>query len=208
MVCRPLVISYIDFLIQESSQLKNIADVYEKIIYNWIKREAKYIITVEKYQDENKIIRKFYSLVCDIAIMMYNLFPSKGDYYINIEELNQNFVRFLEDKNQKRNRSLFNRVDNRLYFVHKSILEYLLAENFSQLDFRFEANLDRLYNFMRERNEKDLTAPFNPLFRIHHTDKISFYVPKERGKTLRAYSNDVPFINRAHLESLLKWYKK
>lgn len=207
MVCRPLVISYIDLLIQESSQIKNIADVYERIIYNWIKREAKYILTVEKNQNENEIIQKFYSLVCDIAIMMYNLFPTRGDYYINIEELNQNFVIFLEKKHQKRNRSLFNRVDSRLYFVHKSILEYLLAENFSQLDFRFETNLDRLYNFMRERNENDLNAPFNPLFRIHHTDKISFYVPKENGKILRVYSNDVPFISRSHLETLIKWYE-
>ena len=80
---------------------------------------------------------------------MYENYPEKLEYSIKITELKKiKNADFLEKIEGKRNRSLFNRVNEQLIFTHKSILEYVLAENFDKIKNGLNDNEDiyhRLY---------------------------------------------------------------
>lgn len=207
-VCRPLVISYIDLLIQNKSSYNNTSDVYYAIITNWIKREANFILPLVE-EDDNKIIeQRLMSLISEVAVFMYNSFPNQDDYYIKIEDLKKlKNADFLEHTNGKRSRSLFDRVSDRLVFAHKSILEYLLALNFDRLDFRFEKNLNILYNFLREMVGNSWNSNYSPLFHINYGDNSPKIIKDDKKQgNLCVRSMNVP-VSRQFVDTMVKWYQ-
>lgn len=207
MSSRPLILSYIDLLIGVPKIYKNLLEVYRSIVINWIQREVRYIISIYKNEDSNDIQEKMISSVNEIAIYMYANFPKQRDYYIKIKDLNRiSEIDLLEHMDGKRSRSLFNRVGDKLYFAHKSLLEYLLAENFGNYEFRYETNLNMLYKFLKEINEKNRSANYNAIFHINYTgidskiDDMKDYI--------RVYSYDVYLSSRKEIEDILSWYYK
>lgn len=204
-VSRPLILSYIDLLIQVPRAYKNLSEVYHSIVSTWVQREAQYIVSVYKSEKLDDVQRKMQDLINEIAIYMYNNFLTQKDYYIKIRELrNIPQAMRLEHMDGKRSRSLFNRVSDKLFFSHKSLLEYVLAINFDKLKFRFEPNLNVLYKFLREMNEAKPTAIYNSLFQINHTNTVSKVEDKEGN--LRVYSYGVSYVNRKTVEFMAEWY--
>lgn len=207
-VCRPLVLSYIDLLIQNNTYYKNLSDVYNEIIANWINRESHYIISQTAGNKIEEIEKIMFAVVSDIAIFMYKNFPEQKDYYIRISDLNKiKNANFLEHTNGKRNRSLFDRMDDKLIFAHKSILEYLLAINFNKLDFRFEAHLNTLYNFLHEMGGENWSSKFSALFHINYADSSPQITKNEQNPHyLYARSINIP-VNRKFISTMIVWYQ-
>ena len=207
-VCRPLVISYIDLLIQNKNSYSNTSDVYDAIITNWIKREANFILPFVEENNNEIIEQRLMSLISEVAVFMYSNFPNQDDYYIKIEDLkNLKNANFLEHTNGKRSRSLFDRVSDRLVFAHKSILEYLLALNFDKLDFRFEKNLNILYNFLREMGGDSWNSNYSPLFNINYGDNSPKIIKDDKKKgNICARSMNVP-VSRQFVDTMVKWYQ-
>lgn len=208
-ICRPLVISYIDLLIDSDNSYKSITDVYYKIIDNWIKREAYYIAKQDKKHTQEEIETKLFSFISEVAIFMYENYPEKLEYSIKITELKKiKNADFLEKIEGKRNRSLFNRVNEQLIFTHKSILEYVLAENFDKIKFRYEKNLNSLYKFLKDIIGENYNAKYAPLFYLNFGD-TSLKIMDDNKKIneltcyIIYYSQDREFV-----EAMVWWYKK
>lgn len=168
---RPVILSYIDLLIEDKANLSKSYYIYEQIITNWIKREAFFISDQVKEVDYLVIVEQLKELINKIAIYMYKNYPIYNDYYILVKDLNQiDNAYYLNHTDGKRNRSLFDRVDNKLFFSHKSILEYLLAINFDKIFFRFEKNLNTLYYFLDEIAENNNIYKFSALKSIYYKE--------------------------------------
>ena len=202
-VCRPLVIGYIDLLIQDTKRYKTMYDIYEGIIENWIKRESYYVASQIKSETSGSIYRQIYSLINKVTIFMYENFPKQNDYYIKISELYMmDFSGFLIKTNGKRGRSLFDRIDERLYFSHKSIFEYLLAINFCKLNFRYEANLNILYEFLKEMGRKN--PQYQAMFQINYIEDNFEILPID-SDTMRCTKRFLN-IDRKFVEPMIYWY--
>lgn len=59
---------------------------------------------------------------------------------------------------------MFNRNDDRLYFAHRSILEFLLACNFAKINYRYDKNLDVMNLFLKEFAQNRPTSIYHALF--------------------------------------------
>lgn len=206
--CRPLLISYIDLLIKDEIVHYNSFELYQHIINNWIKRESFFI---EQKSDEvmQIIEQQMYAVINEIAVFMYNRYPQQKDFYIKISDLNNiKYVALLEKTRGKRNRSLFNRIDDKLYFSHRSIFEYLLAINFDKLNFRFETNLNVLYAFLQEI-AVDFSSKYSALFYVNYQDKypeITEMRGKENKIQLLVCTRDRFFLGRNQIEEIVRWH--
>ena len=112
------------------------------------------------------------------------------------------FSGFLIKTNGKRGRSLFDRIDERLYFSHKSIFEYLLAINFCKLNFRYEANLNILYEFLKEMGRKN--PQYQAMFQINYIEDNFEILPID-SDTMRCTKRFLN-IDRKFVEPMIYWY--
>lgn len=206
-ICRPLIISYIDLLIEGDNDYKNMTEVYDKIVKNWIEREANYITQQDKAFSVEEIEEKMFLAINEIAIYMYIHYPEEKEYSIKITNFKQiENADFLEKTDGKRSRSLFDRVDDKLIFAHKSLLEYFLALSFDRLDFRYEQHLNTLYKFLRESVGKNWEAKYAPLFLINYADESPEIVKyNENESYVEVRSNNVP-TDRTFVEKMVRWY--
>lgn len=130
-MARPLLLSYIDFLLEDNSDFKYSYQVYHQLIKKWIEKDARNIfIEVQKYLEdyEEKTLR----LCQDISMEMYKEAQIKhsNDFSISKESLLKLAGNY-DIKLQKHilGRSLFNyNADGRFKFAHKSIFEHFLSE--------------------------------------------------------------------------------
>lgn len=131
LMVRPMLLSYIDDLIQDEVEYKYIYQIYEQLTKKWMHRES---IADEKL---NVFTRK-------TAIHMYR----RGTNYIDAQDINKICRQF--DINMReieaKSRSLLNRNGLGDYkFAHKSIYEYILArEAMDNIDFRKEHDFSKL----------------------------------------------------------------
>lgn len=208
-ICRPLVISYIDLLIKGDNTYKNLADVYFKIIDSWIKRETYYIARREKEYTQEEIETKLFLFISKISIFMYENYPITREYSIKIEDLNKiENANFLEKTEGKRNRSLFNRIDEELIFAHKSILEYMLAVNFDKLDFRYETNLSTLYKFLKDMVGKDYDTKYSSLFYVNFADTSPEVIDNGEELGELKVSSVIHREDRKFIEAMVWWYHR
>ena len=123
---RPLLLSYIDTLLNARERYDNILDVYETLIDKWLDRD------VSNCENPSALKEKFLGLLQESAVKMYYNFPNAG-YFLKSDEidclLNDNGLS--EIKNLYKGRSLLNRDSLGLWkFAHKSFLEYFLAKEY------------------------------------------------------------------------------
>ena len=123
---RPLLLSYIDTLLNAREKYDNILDVYETLIDKWLDRD------INNRENQSALKEKFLRLLQESAVKMYYNFPNAG-YFLNSHEidnlLNENGLS--EIKNLYKGRSLLNRDSLGLWkFSHKSFLEYFLAKEY------------------------------------------------------------------------------
>lgn len=131
LMVRPMLLSYIDKLIDTDLDYEYIYQIYEHLVESWIDRE---II-------DNKKLMKFTNRT---ALAMYK----KGTIYISSDEISE--ICNLYDINisllEAKSKSLLNRNGNGDYkFAHKSIYEFILAKiAFENSGFRLAFNFSTL----------------------------------------------------------------
>ncbi len=115
---RPMLLSFIDDLIQTSRLYKYPFQIYEELIKKWIERER---------SDNKAELNKFAQ---EVAINMYKYYGTRKGFYMNYSEIN-NFAKKHSinlSLIEMTSRSLLNRNSVGMYkFAHKTILEYFLA---------------------------------------------------------------------------------
>lgn len=172
LACRPVIISYIDLLIIKKGSYHGLLNIYNEIVENWIKREAFFISKKNKSLRTENVRYTLEKLINEAAVYMYKVFPERGDYYIYVNELkkitNTSYIDYIDGK---RNRSLFNRNDDRLYFAHRSILEFSLACNFAKINYRYDKNLDVMNLFLKEFAQNRPTSIYHALFFVGYQGK-------------------------------------
>ena len=126
LMVRPMLLSYIDDLLEDEQRYQYTYAIYQKLINKWIEREANRTMATTKdaYQ------RELYRFSKTIAVEIYNnrrkqhrlsisakeIAPFAEKYHIRLSEM------------EMKSRSLLNRNAHGEYkFSHKSILEYFLA---------------------------------------------------------------------------------
>ena len=156
---RPLLLSYIDTLINAREKYDNILDVYETLIDKWLDRD------ISNRENQSALKEKFLRLLQESAVKMYYNFPNAG-YFLNTHEidalLNENGLS--EIKNLYKGRSLLNRDSIGLWkFAHKSFLEYFLAkEYFYNKDFKIDfTGLEVARVLFHELCERELGRAIN-----------------------------------------------
>ena len=166
-----------------------------------------YIWEIKRYLSVEEIEEKMFLAINEIAIYMYTHYPEEKEYSIKITNFKQiENADFLEKTDGKRSRSLFDRVDDKLIFAHKSLLEYFLALSFDRLDFRYEQHLNTLYKFLRESVGKNWEAKYAPLFLINYADESPEIVKyNENESYVEVRSNNVP-TDRTFVEKMVRWY--
>lgn len=206
-MCRPLILSYIDLLIKDKTSFKKSSDIYEHLIKNWIKRESLFINAKKGKSTECRIEEQMMELINDIAIFMYKNYSSQNDYFILISDLNEiNNAEYLDHIDGKRNRSLFNRIENKLVFAHRSLLEYLLAINFEKLSFRYEYNLNILYGFLKEMGGNDWSSKYSSLFHVHYRDEYLMRSENSKYENTIIFESNILFRDRKNVYDMNVWY--
>lgn len=124
---RPLLLSYIDDLLEEEISNPTLYDLYQMLIDKWLDRE------VNNWNQKNEIIGlkdKLYDFSNQLAVNIYLNKVKRGGLFITRDE----FEAFLEEKDFQdpyswSGRSLINRdSEGYIKFSHKSFLEFFLAK--------------------------------------------------------------------------------
>ncbi|MEL6592759.1 MAG: hypothetical protein AAFQ68_21860 [Bacteroidota bacterium] len=126
LIVRPMLLNYMDDLLEEARQYEYTAQLYEVLIRKWIEREADRVLSDRRKQFREEL----YRFSQEIAINIYKNRAHRRGWYIG-----QNEIKAFSDRHkiqldeiEMRSRSLLNRnMDGQYKFAHKSILEYFLA---------------------------------------------------------------------------------
>ncbi len=146
---RPLLLSYIDDLLEEDINNPTLFDLYQMLIDKWLDRE------VNNWNQKNEIVNlkeKLYDFSNQLAVNIYQNKGKRGGLFITREE----FESFLQEKNFQdpyswSGRSLINRdSEGYIKFSHKSFLEFFLAKEmfYQGLKVSFEGMdvVEKFYN--------------------------------------------------------------
>lgn len=127
LMVRPLLLSYIDDLVDEKAEYREHADIYETLIDKWIQREVNSIDSSER-QKRKDMLYKFSS---DIAIAIYENWRKTKKMQLSVDQMNEFMSKYGYNSvpYQIKQRSLINRnVSGEYKFSHKSFLEFFLAK--------------------------------------------------------------------------------
>lgn len=157
LMVRPLLLSYIDLLVDYQTDYNHITDIYEILIKKWIDREAA-LLSVDKQEEIKTILHKFSQ---QIAIDIYLNKTKRGGFFIKKEELTLflNEYSFDTIPYSFSRRSLLNRdALGYIKFSHKSFLEFFIAlEMFNNKEFSISfEGMDMAKSFYIELCHKEL----------------------------------------------------
>jgi hypothetical protein len=136
LVMRPMLLSYINDLVQADRTFEFSYEIYEVLVNRWIDRESKKKALREKYGEEKykEMLRRFSQA---LAVDLYCKREERGGYFIDRNELVKNPTEFKNiaaideaemGETEIRSKSLLNRdAEGRYKFSHKSVMEYFLA---------------------------------------------------------------------------------
>lgn len=147
---RPLLLSYIDDLLEEKINNPTLFELYQMLIDKWLDRE------VNNWNQKNEIEglkEKLYDFSNQLAVDIYQNKAKRGGLFITREE----FEAFLKEKSFQdpyswSGRSLINRdSEGYIKFSHKSFLEFFLAKElfYNGLKVSFEG-MDVVEKFYKE----------------------------------------------------------
>jgi hypothetical protein len=164
LMVRPMLLSYIDDLLQSESPYTSTHMVYAVLIQKWIEREAHKVPHERRKHFKEELFR----FSREIAVDIYrHRADRRGSLLIPGEEIKpfaeKHGINLLEL--EMKSRSLLNRDARGDYkFSHKSVLEYFLAEEaFFNAGFRKEVSfegMDQAEVFFEEMIREKLTVPF------------------------------------------------
>lgn len=153
LIVRPMLLNYIDDLLEEMRHYDYTVQLYEVLIKKWIEREADRVLAERR----DHFMEELFRFSQEIAINIYKNRAHRKGLFIGQHE-----IKAFADRHkiqlgeiEMRSRSLLNRnVEGQYKFAHKSILEYFLARemvekpSFAQT-FVFEG-MDQARHFHRE----------------------------------------------------------
>ena len=141
LVARPVLLSYIDDLIDGNQVYNTESDIYEALINKWLEREVNSIPDMATRQERYAELVSFSK---KLATRMYQNWRETGDFRLEAMKMDEFCEKngFDKTKYQFRRRSLINHdAVGAFKFSHKSFLEYFLAEHYFEnpdFDFSFE----------------------------------------------------------------------
>lgn len=141
LMSRPVLLSYIDDLIDVNRDYTTETEIYETLIDKWLKREVN---TIPDVETRKKSYDELVTFSKKLASQIYQNWRETGDFRLDAAQMDD-FCRknsFDKSKYQFRRRSLINHDANGSFkFSHKSFLEFFLAKQYfedSSFDFSFE----------------------------------------------------------------------
>lgn len=141
LMVRPLLLSYIDDLIEDNIEYTELSDIYDTLIDKWLQREVNRIQDKTERQKQKDTLRRF---SIDIAKTIYSNWKNVKSMQLNSEQM-RSFMSnygYNEVPFDIKRRSLINRnASGAFKFAHKSFLEFFLARelfNNPSFDFLFD----------------------------------------------------------------------
>lgn len=130
LMARPLLLSYMDDLLDGNSEFKTIYDIYRVLIDKWLQREVNNIQDKEARFEQKKML---YDFSIGIARTIYQNWKDTKSMLLSPEQMNGFMTHFHYSKvpYELKRRSLINRNVLGYYkFAHKSFLEFFLAQEY------------------------------------------------------------------------------
>lgn len=128
LMARPLLLSYMDDLLDGHIDSDSLCKTYSVLIDKWLQREVNKIQSVEERKQQKE---QLYLFSVGIAKMIYENWKDTKSMLLSPEQM-QSFMEhfhYTEVPYQMKRRSLINRNVSGYYkFAHKSFLEYFLAQ--------------------------------------------------------------------------------
>ena len=138
LMVRPMILGYIDDLLEEPVSYNYTSNLYQVMIQKWINREAQ---RVEEDRRE-KFRGELYRFSREVALNIHHNRKRRNGLFLSEKEITDVAAkhRIELDEIEMRSRSLLNRdIEGRYKFAHKSILEYFLSVEAAE-DRSFAAN--------------------------------------------------------------------
>ena len=140
LMARPMLLSYIDYLVDDTRMFKTTYEIYEVLIDKWVEREANK--RKHKNVDREKFINDLYKYSQLVAMAIYDQRQSQDLYYLPKDEAIAVARQYEIDLQEYEitGQSLLTRdVLGNWKFAHKSILEFFLAQKcMEDLKFAFQ----------------------------------------------------------------------
>lgn len=164
-MARPLLLSYIDDIVNEHEEYEYAYQIYKTLIGKWIDREVHFIQkTSEKDIAISDYINNFWQFIYDIVELMLQGAENGNIYSVSSQDLERLCSKYTIDLDiDKRSRTLLNRVGDDIFqFSHQSIFEFLLADGIRNGAVRLNdensgiSALDQYKLFIQEMYENQL----------------------------------------------------
>lgn len=152
LMARPLLLSYMDDLLDGNFEFKTIYEIYRVLIDKWLQREVNKIQSEEVRSEQKKML---YHFSVRIARTIYENWKDTKSMLLSPEQMEDFMTRFNYSKvpYELKRRSLINRNVSGYYkFAHKSFLEFFLAQEYFHnptSNFEFEG-MDMARRFYEE----------------------------------------------------------
>lgn len=181
LMLRPLLLSYIDDLIDEKdTDLSKTINIYNILIDKWLDREVKFWKNRKnKNVISDNLKDELYRFSNDLAVEIYNNQNKNGGLFLSKAEVDK----FVKDHNyldyNYRGRSLVNRyASGNIKFAHKSFLEYFLAKQMfeSKIHISF-MGMDMAESFYKELCDIEMEC-------LVKEGSISYYLSDKYGKCI------------------------
>lgn len=152
LMARPLLLSYMDDLLDGNFEFKTIYEIYRVLIDKWLQREVNNIQSEDARCEQKKML---YHFSVRIARTIYENWKDTKSMLLSPEQMEDFMTRFNYSKvpYELKRRSLINRNVSGYYkFAHKSFLEFFLAQEYFHnptSNFEFEG-MDMARRFYEE----------------------------------------------------------
>lgn len=172
LMVRPLLLSYMDDLMDGKAEFESLYKIYELLIDKWLQREVNKIPNETTRNERKACLYKFSE---EIAKTIYQNWINTKTMQLSPEQMDEFMKRFNFDTipYQFKQRSLINRdINGYCKFAHKSFLEYFLAKIYFE-DSSFRLNfegMDMAKSFYCEMcNQEFLSAEIDGKIKLSST---------------------------------------
>lgn len=195
LMARPVLLSYIDDLLDVNKEYATEVEIYETLIDKWLQREVNSISDAEEKRlryDQLVLFSK------RLAVQMYQNWRETGDSRLDSSQMDDFSKKNSFDKStyQFRRRSLINHDANGAFkFSHKSFLEYFLAIQYfenPEFDFSFEG-MDMAELFYKGCCIREYRNRPSGTFKIETISNKHYYLPYDEYTLVIARKCDYDF---------------
>ena len=134
LIVRPMLLSYIDELLNSKKEYFYSYQIYEDLINKWVVRESNKTGIIKKYKSAEQYQKKLYEFLKALALVLSkkegNRIYKDEKFEVNGFLLSEYEKEYLLTEREVKSKSLLNRTSDGYYkFSHKSILEFFLAKH-------------------------------------------------------------------------------